>query len=315
MKNNAPVALFVFNRTESLQKTIDCLQANNITNLWIFADGPRNTQEEILTDSVRDIVKNIGWTNPKLFLHEKNKGLSDSISWGLAEIFKEHDRAVIIEDDICIAPGFYTYVNQALNIYASDKNVMGVTGLRYPFVSKTLKNYPFDAFFTPRFSSWGWATWKDRWEEVAFELPKNRAAKDKLIAKSIVAGVDIPEMTQDIDNGHLTGCWDVFCCLHMVKNDLYFVNPKYNLVENTGLGKGTHATDVKPKWKLSWESRSVNESFKFSHDASPELIKDFQQFFINESIRAGESYPVRQLKRIRRKALRLMRGNSKGASK
>ena len=35
---------------------------------------------------------------------------------------------------------------------------------------RMLTNYPYDAYFCTRSSSWGWATWKDRWETVDWEL-------------------------------------------------------------------------------------------------------------------------------------------------
>ena len=48
--------------------------------------------------------------------------------------------------------------------YAGDDRVFSVCG--YTNRIRLPEDYSTDAYFCPRSSSWGWGTWKDRWESV-----------------------------------------------------------------------------------------------------------------------------------------------------
>ena len=49
-------------------------------------------------------------------------------------------------------------MNEALNKYESNKKVWHISGWNYDI--KILNQY--DAYFGKHISSWGWATWRDR---------------------------------------------------------------------------------------------------------------------------------------------------------
>ena len=50
-------------------------------------------------------------------------------------------------------------MNQSLEIYKDDKIVWEIGGYVYPVEFANDKEY----FFSPYTTSWGWATWADRW--------------------------------------------------------------------------------------------------------------------------------------------------------
>ena len=76
--------------------------------------------------------------NIKLYFQDKNLGLSESIQFGLNEVFKEYESCVVIEDDVCIAPGFYDFISTCLSTYKDRAEIAGITGLRYPFNRRNL---------------------------------------------------------------------------------------------------------------------------------------------------------------------------------
>ena len=59
----APIALFVYNRPETLSKTLESLQKNvsiEKTDIYIFSDGPtKNKTDKQKVNKVRKIIKNI----------------------------------------------------------------------------------------------------------------------------------------------------------------------------------------------------------------------------------------------------------------
>jgi hypothetical protein len=72
---------------------------------------------------------------------------------------RDSGRAIVLEDDLVLSPGFLDYMNAALDMYADDSKVMHVSGYMFP-VQRRLP----ETFFFNSTSCWGWATWKRAWE-------------------------------------------------------------------------------------------------------------------------------------------------------
>jgi len=121
-QNFPPVALFVFNRSEQLEQTLEGLKSNNIPVLYVFADGARNKDDQKNVNQVRRLVDAITWTKVVKTYHKKNKGLTESIRDGLNSVFKEHEQIIVVEDDIYVAPDFYDYMRTTLDSYANNPN-------------------------------------------------------------------------------------------------------------------------------------------------------------------------------------------------
>ncbi len=274
-----PVALFVFNRYEKLPETLACLKHNKITKLYIFCDGARDAKDESAITKVRAHIKNITWIKPTIVEHQKNLGLSESIEFGLARIFRQHDRVVVVEDDVCVAPGFYQYISEALELYKDKSDVAGVTGLRYPFDQEGLNGYPFTAFFAPRFSSWGWGTWRRFWH--------SRTLSSQVLAKQIsnqnlkldTGGSDMIATFNGYLSGSLKGSWDVCCAANMLVNQQYFVWPSWNMVRNTGLLGGTHSSEHLPGWELRWEGAPKSLKLPRQISVNDKIMTEFLDFF------------------------------------
>ena len=65
---------------------------------------------------------------------------------------------IVIEDDIVTTKGFLTYMNEALDMYMNEEQVMHISGY-FPQVNRRLPQ----SFFYNQTSCWGWATWKRAW--------------------------------------------------------------------------------------------------------------------------------------------------------
>lgn len=248
-----PTALFTYNRSQNLQRTLDCLKNNKIDILYIFSDGPKNEEDKQKIKEVRKILDQINWVKTEKFYQEENWGLSESVIFGVNKVFEKYDTIICIEDDVCVANEFYEYMKACLERYRDNAKIAGVTGLRYPFSRETFKNYSYDVFVAPRFSSWGWGTWRRFWETIDF----NRESIGKKIGFAKLdtkpAGADMEGMIKALIDGSLHGGWDVYCGVTMLLNKQYFVYPTWNMVENTGLTEGTHSGPKAPPWRLRWE--------------------------------------------------------------
>jgi len=169
----APVVIFLYNRPYQTIKTLIYLMKNSLcrsTDLIIFSDGfkKKNRLDKKKVELVRNIIKNIhGFKSKKIFFRKKNFGLYKNITTGLDTVFTSNDKAIILEDDILVNKFFLKYLNNALQIYKTDRNVSSIHG----WFCEHNKKIP-NTFFLRGSDIWGWATWKRSWKEFN-NKPKN----------------------------------------------------------------------------------------------------------------------------------------------
>jgi hypothetical protein len=161
--SHAPVALFVYNRPWHTRQTVEALLANveaTDTDLYVFSDAEKNAQASKAVSEVRAYVHGIvGFRSVTFIEREKNFGLAKSIIEGVSEVCKQRGRVIVLEDDIVTSPYFLKYMNDALNLYKNDEQVISISGYTYPIE----KNLP-ETFFLRGADCWGWATWARAWD-------------------------------------------------------------------------------------------------------------------------------------------------------
>lgn len=161
----APIVLFVYNRPQHTQKLLESLANNQLASdstLYVYCDGPKNINDEVLLDKVREVrqlVKSVsGFQNVIVKESDTNLGLANSVIKGVTEVLNIHERIIVLEDDLELSTGFLKYMNEALEMYAAEEKVMQVSGYWYPIKSQLPAT-----FFLTLAPSWGWATWKRAW--------------------------------------------------------------------------------------------------------------------------------------------------------
>lgn len=108
----SPIILFAFNRFESLKYTIDSLLQNEEAKhsvLYVFVDGPRFQRKGEVenVEKVRDYVKSItGFKEVHYKFALQNKGLGNSVIKGVTEVINRYGKAIVLEDDLILAPNF-----------------------------------------------------------------------------------------------------------------------------------------------------------------------------------------------------------------
>lgn len=238
----APIIVFAFNRPESLKTAVSALLQNpeaKESDLFVFVDGPRNDAEKTKTDATADYARNIkGFKSLSVTLSSQNKGLGDSIIAGVSQIINRYGTAIIIEDDLIVQPNFLRFINLGLDKYKDEKEVFSICG--YTNKIKLPKGYTHDAYFCTRSSSWGWATWKDRWDSIDWTLePWDKYTKFKK-AFNRWGGSDCFGMLEGWKQG-LNRSWAIRFCFNQFLQNKLSLFPVKSLVINDGFdGAGTN---------------------------------------------------------------------------
>lgn len=163
METPAPIALFVYNRIEHLTQTVEALKENILaadSDLYIFSDGAKHVSETEKISHVRSYLERIsGFKSVTMMCRDKNMGLARSIIDGVTMLTDRFGKVIVVEDDLVTSRYFLRYLNDALNLYASDSDVISIHGYIYP-VKKQLP----ETFFLRGADCWGWGTWKRGWD-------------------------------------------------------------------------------------------------------------------------------------------------------
>tara|TARA_A100001015_G_scaffold122127_1_gene135367 strand:+ start:622 stop:1551 length:930 start_codon:yes stop_codon:yes gene_type:complete len=162
--NYAPIIIFCYNRLDHLQRVINALKENSLakqSTLYIFSDGYKNTTDKKQVLSVRSYLRSIdGFNTIQINESANNKGLAASIIEGVTSIINQYEKVIVLEDDCVVSPYFLDFMNNALNTYQHDENVMHVNG----YIPKiNTSNLP-ETFFIHHMFCWGWGTWKNSWD-------------------------------------------------------------------------------------------------------------------------------------------------------
>lgn len=246
IENLAPVVIFTYNRPEHTKKTIEALKRNVLaenTEVYIFSDGPKNEAAKDKVEEVREYLRSLsGFKAVHLTEREENVGLAENIIYGITKLTDEYGKVIVIEDDIVTTKYFLQYMNDALEIYKDEEQVMAISG----FCSATDKEGLPDTYFLPWFSCWGWATWKRSWDY--FERNPQKAlteTSDKVRYRLNMDGTwDVWEQVVNNANGNIY-TWAVFFVLAIMNRNRLVLYPQYDLCKNIGAdGSGEHGSST-----------------------------------------------------------------------
>ena len=136
-------------------------------------------------------------------------------------------------------------MNQALDFYEKDNRIISICG--YGLKIKRPKNYIGDVYLSGRSSSWGWATWKDRWKQIDWEMKdwKEFSSDSRRIKAFNRNGSDMFSMLKDYMEGK-NKSWAIRFCYNQFKLEKYAVCPFLSKVNNEGFGE--EATNCKQKY-------------------------------------------------------------------
>lgn len=245
----APVALFVYNRPEHTFATLEALADNTLarrTDLVIFSDGPKQEAASAAVDAVRGVIaKARGFASVRLVERETNMGLARSVISGTTELLNQYGKVIVIEDDLLASRQFLAYMNRALTHYERTPKAFSVTGYCYPpSVLPFPAAYPHHTFASYRCHSWGWATWKDRWDKVDWSVSDFEQFMEDEDAQRRFnrGGNDLTNML-GLQMDGLIDSWAIRFCYAHFRNEATCIYPVRSLICNIGFdGSGAHCT-------------------------------------------------------------------------
>ena len=256
----APVAVFVYNRAENTRQTLHALAQNTLagdTEVYVFSDGGKDEESWQLVNEVRQTVQRFsqGFKSFTLIERPENYYLERNITEGIAQVLENHNRLIVLEDDMVTSPYFLEFMNQALALYEDNPRVMHVTG----FTNLALDDTSF--YFSPHMSGWGWGTWKDRWNGHFRHYASREEALKGLTNEDLdrIQYGGKFQCLNSLDKRPIP--WDICWELAIYRAGGLCLSPGRTLVRNIGLRQGTH-----------FRSWSILQRYEFDRPPLPSRI-------------------------------------------
>lgn len=318
---NSPVVLFTYNRPHHTKKVLDALSENpesQDTELFIYCDGPKPDASALDLEKIKKIhsicESESRFKNVKVTIERQNKGLAKSIVDGVTEIVNRYGRVIVLEDDIITSKHFLKYMNEGLDIYMEDDEVMHISAYT-PNIQAELP----DTFFYNQTSCWGWATWKEAWS--------NFSSNSEQLLKEVLSSGRVSEL--DIDGSYpfsshlkmnITGelsTWAVKWHASVILNRGLCLHPNKSLVKNVGHdGSGENSTDSNfydtdlanteinvvriKELKENFKARRAVAAFYYSQGSKP---RPFSPISFKQNVRLVKEYPSHEISKNYQKSL------------
>ena len=295
------IAIFVYRRPEHTRRLLRSLsQCKGVENclLYVYCDGPSDRSEQKSVDSVAKLVETIRFTRSVTITRRKaHSGLAESIISGVSDVLKQHDRVVVLEDDLRLSEEALSYFDFFLKRFETADTVFSVSGYSQAEDKiPALERYPFDIYFLGRNSSWGWATWADRWGKADWDVSTfAQLESDKYQQTAFNEnGRDLYQMLARQQAGTVDSWAIRWTYTHFLHNGLSVI-PVTSYIANDGLdGSGTHRPVIR------------NTKRRMLNNLSPEKLRIPDKPYVEYGIRRDFSrlYPKDNLPR---KAIRVLR--------
>ncbi len=248
MTTLAPIVFFAYNRPYHTRQTLEAISKSHLSDqsaIYIYIDGPKENAPETTIANINEVKKIAAekmWCKEvSIIIAEKNNGLFKSITNGITTAMAQFGKAIIIEDDVLVAPGFLTFMNDALNLYEDTSEVMHISGFsRTDFNNANLKE---STYFFNHTTCWGWATWKRAWDKFnpnAIEVKKLVGKKGSISKLNMNSTFEFFWGLKAIADGKFQS-WNTIWHSVVFLNDGFCLHPAISQVSNIGHdGSGTN---------------------------------------------------------------------------
>jgi hypothetical protein len=240
--------LLLYNRPKHSRRVLESLASNQIDRIFVYIDYPQDSAAEFAQKELLEILNNPWPFEIHLTQRQESFGLARSVCTSLNDAFADGaDAVVLLEDDCVLKDNGKHFFEAGLNHLREDQEVRslcGYTNPQCPFVFEPES----DLLSLHRFSTWGWATWSDRWQDYNRDTTLGELLeRTETTAESITHfAPDLAVLCEDPDylNG-LIDIWSVpWSLLHFLTNT-HAVFPIESVIENIGLdGSGANCSET-----------------------------------------------------------------------
>lgn len=240
-----PILLVLYNRIEETHNVFEILGTVQPTQLYVAGDGPKpgNTLDRTHVYQTRSVIQPAWHCQLHTFWQDEHLGKSQMIYKAIQWFFEHEEEGIVLFEDTLPTYDFFPYCEELLRQYRNDERVFSIGGtyLRHRSrqrYKKRLRKGGSSYYFSSYASTWGFATWRNRWQD--FSLSMAQYDSDK-ISEIVARNMKKPKFRSywinrfNIIKKNNASYWDYQINLHVWAHDGVCIEPYLNLVTNIGV--------------------------------------------------------------------------------
>jgi len=293
---NAALAIFGHQRPGSIRRLLSSVEKNSEffdSQVYAFIDGPRNAIEAKVSQEIKDIFLRLNHPRLEIIARQTNVGLKRSIIDGVNYVFEKEDAVIVLEDDLVLSSKALSYFNDGLSSYRDNNIVASITSHTF-LHDKSYSNER--AFFLPSPHPWGWATWKNRWENVDWNSKLDKEIINSPSFKTYFNSYGLRDFSRMLKLAELglVNSWYIYWCYHCAKNNQLTMYPPLPYSRNEGASSagGTHSSRFNPYDVLVPKPTLAERKFTYPQC----VVIDYPE--LDRAISSKESKSLRLISRL-----------------
>lgn len=232
-----PVLLVLYNRVVDTHNLFQIIKALKPSHLYVAADGAIHNDrlDYVKCIKTRAVIMPEWECEVHEFFKEEHYGKSKMIYQSINWFFSNVEEGIVLFDDTLPNMDFFYYCEELLLKYRNEYKISHIGGTNF---QKRFQRGNASYYFSAYSTTWGFATWRDRWEN--FDL-KMTELEDVDFSKIVSQYVDKPKEKNywtrrfNILRKFDLDIWEYQYNYHIWYNHGLSISPNVNLVTNVGL--------------------------------------------------------------------------------
>jgi hypothetical protein len=264
------ILIISYLRADHILGYLPVLVSAGLTEVYLAIDGTKNLADQFEQDSMVDKItsefKKNG-INLWIWRRSKNLGAAVSVITAVDWFFSWEEKGIILEDDLYLSNSFVGFAAKCLTDFAEQPDIWLISGNQ--FFNRSSEEI--NPIFTHYPLIWGWATWRNKWQEMrAAILSENVKGRIKIDSAEYAfwSTGRSRSLSGKID------AWDIPLVLFMLTHNKLCALPPVNLVSNIGADAySTHTTS--PSWPLMQSTNTLEiQEANYNLTSSDEIAKE-----------------------------------------
>ncbi len=281
---NCAIVVIGFNRINSTRRLMDSISKANYegdnVDLIFSIDYSGN-------DEIENYAKDFRWEhgNKRIVAHKNRLGLRKHVL-KCGDFVFDYDGIAVFEDDLFVAPSFYSYMKRAIQFYKDDLRIAGISlythlwneSAQRPFAAeKTL----YDSYFIQYAQSWGQIWMPKQWNQFKEWYEKN--------SNSLIINNSIPRRVSQWGETS----WLKYHIIYCIEMNKFFVYPYYSYSTNfVEVGQHCKTSNRIYQVPLAYSSSADYRFAEFDSIEAPHYDAFFERIISPEALELNEEILV-----------------------
>ena len=232
---NFPVLICAYSRENEFCNVLSSVISFGSSRIYINLDGTDNPLIAKSQDTMVSFIKfcRARFPNLEIFVRQSrvNLGAAVSVISSVDWFFSEEQFGLILEDDLEFDNSLFNFVSWGGSQFEQDPDIWMISGSNFFSSSGELRG---KIHFPSYPVTWGWATWRDKWNLMREEIAKDIKSPSLYAFDPVSNFLQIGALRA---KRGLLDAWDIPLAEVMRRRRKLSVVPPVNLVRNIGFSK------------------------------------------------------------------------------